>query len=81
VDELGMSQPAVSQHLAVLRAAGLVNVEVDGRRRLYRSDNAAVARAGAFFAEYWAGGLDRLAMAAEGDARSTPPPASEWLAS
>lgn len=31
----GLSQPAVSQHLAVLREAGLVAVRVDGPRRLY----------------------------------------------
>jgi DNA-binding transcriptional ArsR family regulator len=33
---LRMSQPAVSQHLKVLREAGLVSVEPAGRRRLYR---------------------------------------------
>ena len=31
----GISQPAVSQHLRVLREAGLVTVRVDGPRRLY----------------------------------------------
>ena len=31
----GLSQPAVSQHLAVLREAGLVVVRADGPRRLY----------------------------------------------
>lgn len=33
--ETGLSQPAVSQHLSVLREAGLVTVRVDGPRRLY----------------------------------------------
>lgn len=33
----GLSQPAVSQHLAALRAAGLVDVRVDGPRRIYRT--------------------------------------------
>lgn len=33
-----MSQPAVSQHLKVLREAGLVYVERNGRERLYRID-------------------------------------------
>lgn len=33
-----MSQPAVSQHLKVLRDAGLVHVERNGRERLYRID-------------------------------------------
>ena len=36
VDELEMSQPAVSKHLRVLREAGLVAVRQDAQRRLYR---------------------------------------------
>jgi DNA-binding transcriptional ArsR family regulator len=36
VDELGLSQPAVSKHLKVLRDAGLVEAQVDGQRRMYR---------------------------------------------
>ena len=36
VEELSISQPAVSKHLKVLRDAGLVVVRVDGQRRLYR---------------------------------------------
>ena len=36
VDRLGLSQPQVSKHLAVLRAVDLVLVRVDGRRRWYR---------------------------------------------
>ena len=34
--ELGMSQPAVSKHLRVLREAGFVESTVDAQRRLYR---------------------------------------------
>lgn len=63
--ELSVSQPAVSQHLAVLRDAGLVTVEPDGRRRLYRADTAALAGVQAFFDDYWSDGVDRLATAAE----------------
>jgi DNA-binding transcriptional ArsR family regulator len=36
VQQLGLSQPAVSKHLRVLRDAGLVEVRPDGQRRLYR---------------------------------------------
>jgi DNA-binding transcriptional ArsR family regulator len=36
VDELTLSQPAVSKHLRVLRDAGLVDVRRDAQRRLYR---------------------------------------------
>ena len=36
VTALGLSQPAVSKHLRVLRQAGLVDVRRDAQRRLYR---------------------------------------------
>ena len=36
VEQLGISQPAVSKHLRVLREAGLVEVTADAQRRLYR---------------------------------------------
>jgi DNA-binding transcriptional ArsR family regulator len=36
VDQLPVSQPAVSKHLRLLRDAGLVNVRTDAQRRLYR---------------------------------------------
>jgi DNA-binding transcriptional ArsR family regulator len=36
VTRLGMSQPAVSKHLRVLRDAGVVEARVDAQRRLYR---------------------------------------------
>lgn len=36
VVELGLSQPAVSKHLRVLRDAGLVDVRRDAQRRIYR---------------------------------------------
>lgn len=35
-----MSAPAISQHLKVLKEAGLVTVEVSGQRRIYRLDRA-----------------------------------------
>ncbi|MDB5291711.1 MAG: sdpR 3 [Phycisphaerales bacterium] len=36
VETLGLSQPAVSKHLAVLRTVGLVSMSKEGQRRLYR---------------------------------------------
>jgi DNA-binding transcriptional ArsR family regulator len=36
--EFGISQPAVSQHLKVLREAGFATVRVDAQRRLYSID-------------------------------------------
>jgi DNA-binding transcriptional ArsR family regulator len=36
VDRVGLSQPAVSKHLRVLKDAGLVEARTDAQRRLYR---------------------------------------------
>jgi DNA-binding transcriptional ArsR family regulator len=36
VDQLALTQPAVSKHLRVLREAGLVEVRIDAQRRLYQ---------------------------------------------
>jgi DNA-binding transcriptional ArsR family regulator len=36
VDNLNLSQPAVSKHLRVMKDAGLVDVRPDAQRRLYR---------------------------------------------
>ena len=41
-DELPISRPAVSQHLKVLKQAGLVTDQVAGTRRIYRLDPAGV---------------------------------------
>jgi DNA-binding transcriptional ArsR family regulator len=41
--ELPVSQPAVSQHLKVLKAAGLVTDRAAGTRRIYRPDSLGVA--------------------------------------
>lgn len=71
-EAIGASQPATSQHLAVLRDAGLVTVRADGRRRLYRADHAALADARRFFDDYWTASLDRLARVAEADAQQRP---------
>ncbi len=63
-DELGVSQPAASQHLAALRTGGLVTVEIDGRRRIYRPDLVRLAELRGFFDPYWERALDRLENAA-----------------
>ena len=38
VNRFGISQPAISRHLRVLREAGLVRVRADGQRRMYGVD-------------------------------------------
>ncbi len=42
-EEFGISQPATSQHLRVLREAGVVTVRADGPRRLYRVEPQALS--------------------------------------
>jgi DNA-binding transcriptional ArsR family regulator len=64
-DAAGLSRSAASQHLKLLRDAGLVSVRVDGNRRLYRADLARVAEVAAFLDEFWATPLARLKATAE----------------
>ena len=56
---------AVSQHLAVLRKAGLVSVRKDGNRRLYRADRAALGPLATWLESMWTAELDTLAALAE----------------
>lgn len=59
-----ITQPAVSQHLKVLREAGLVRVRAEGTRRLYAVDDAGTAAARAWLARFedtFAQPLDALA--------------------
>lgn len=59
----GISQPAVSQHLKVLREAGLVTVRAEGTRRIYGVDERGLAAVQAWlarFADGFAGPLDAL---------------------
>ena len=63
VGRLGMSQPAVSKHLRVLREAGLVSVRPDGQRRLYRVRPEPLLELDAWlepYREMWKESLDRL---------------------
>lgn len=63
VEALGMSQPAVSKHLRILREAGLVEARPRGQLRLYRLRPEPLAEIDAWLAPYrrlWKGSLDRL---------------------
>ena len=63
VDRLGLSQPAVSKHLRVLREAGLVDVRVDAQRRLYRVRPEPLRAIDEWlqpYREMWASSLDDL---------------------
>jgi ArsR family transcriptional regulator len=63
--ELGVSQPNVSQHLAVLRAAGIVDAERDGREVRYRLTDPEVLVACAVMRGVLARRVDRLARVAD----------------
>ena len=60
-----VTRPAISQHLTVLREAGLVSERRDGTRRLYRANPAGLAGVKEFVDSFWATGLSRLKAAAE----------------
>lgn len=64
-DAAGLSPSAASQHLKLLREAGLITVRVEATRRLYRADIAKVAEVASFLDDFWATPLDRLKSAAE----------------
>ena len=66
-EHFDVSQQAVSQHLQVLADAGLVDVQRDGKRRLYvvKPDGLEVLER--FLAELWPVGLRRLKKAVEGN--------------
>jgi DNA-binding transcriptional ArsR family regulator len=66
-DAVGASRPAASQHLKVLRDAGLVQVRVDGNQRLYRVDTGRLAEVRAALERFWGARLGRLAATIAAD--------------
>jgi len=68
VASLGLGQPSVSKHLAVLRNVGLVHVRRDGRRMLYRTNAEAIRPLYEWtktFERFWAHQLSRIKERAE----------------
>ena len=64
-----VSRPAVSQHLRVLKQAGLVRDSRDGTRRLYRIDGGGLASLRDYFDGFWGEALDRFAAEARKENR------------
>jgi DNA-binding transcriptional ArsR family regulator len=64
-----VTRPAISQHLQVLTAAGLVSVRKDGTRRLYQARPEGLADLRAFLESFWDDRLLRLKQAAEAEER------------
>jgi DNA-binding transcriptional ArsR family regulator len=64
-----VSRPAVSQHLTILKEAGLVNERRNGTRRLYRARPEGLAELKAFLEEFWDVRLEALKREAEREER------------
>ena len=63
--ELPITRPAVSQHLRVLKDAGLVSERRIGTRRLYRLEPRGIEEVRAYFERFWDDALAAFAEAAE----------------
>jgi DNA-binding transcriptional ArsR family regulator len=65
--ELPVSRPAVSQHLRVLKGAGLVTERKQGTRHLYRVDPEGLAQVRAWVEGFWDDALAAFKEAAEAE--------------
>ncbi len=66
-----VTRPAISQHLSVLKDAGLVVERREGTRRLYLARPEGLAQVRSFLEAFWDQRLRRLKRAAEADERSS----------
>ena len=67
---LPVSRPAVSQHLRVLKEAGLVTERKEGTRRIYRVEPNALADLRAYLDSFWEQALAGFKAAAESEGRT-----------
>jgi DNA-binding transcriptional ArsR family regulator len=70
-DRMPVSRPAVSQHLRVLKDAGLVNERRAGTRRLYAVEPDGVAELRAYLDDMWDGALDAFERTANKQAKGS----------
>ena len=68
-EHFDVTRPAVSQHLTVLKEAGLVDERRNGTRRLYRARPEGLAELKDFLEEFWEERLDALKREAEREER------------
>jgi DNA-binding transcriptional ArsR family regulator len=68
--ELPVSRPAVSQHLRVLKEAGLVTERKEGTRRIYRIEPKGLADLRAYLDSFWEQALAGFRAAAESEGRT-----------
>src|SRR5947208_12373229 len=66
---LPVTRPAVSQHLKVLKEAGLVDDRSEGTRRIYRIDPKGLGAVRAWLDQFWDSGLTAFAEEAERTAK------------
>ena len=64
-----VTRPAISQHLTILKEAGLVAERRDGTRRMYRARPEGLAELREFLDGFWGESLDALKRAAEREER------------
>jgi DNA-binding transcriptional ArsR family regulator len=64
---LPVSRPAVSQHLKVLKEAGLVTDRAEGTRRVYSIDPHGLAQVRRYFDQFWEDALDAFVAEVEAD--------------
>jgi DNA-binding transcriptional ArsR family regulator len=70
-DQLPVSRPAVSQHLKVLKQAGLVSDHADGTRRIYQIDPAGLEAIRGYLDTMWSQAMHGFELAARRVAQST----------
>lgn len=73
-DGMGVSRPAVSQHLKVLKNAGLAVARIDGTRRLYGVDTRGIEVVRTWLDGFWDETLAAFKKAAEREAIQTRKP-------
>jgi len=67
-----ISRPAISQHLRILKDAGLVSDTAAGTQRIYQIDPAGIAALKAHFDALWTDVLDQFKLAAESGQTTAP---------
>lgn len=71
--ELPVSRPAVSQHLKVLKDAGLVSDRPEGARRVYQIDPKGLGALRAWLDQFWALALDAYAQEVDRQSKEQEP--------
>jgi DNA-binding transcriptional ArsR family regulator len=69
---LPVSRPAVSQHLRILKEAGLVTENSEGTRRIYRLDPRGIGAMRDWLDAHWATAFEAFAKAADNDSEREP---------